>query len=95
MVRMRGASSSTVATIRRIDFCSTSGGAYLTVSLHPPCSTEGENNRRVVVVAVVLFHRADLPVSVKTRSWYVRTNRLPELPEEPHLLLLTEHCLAS
>src|SRR3712207_1455343 len=60
-----------------------------------PWSTEGENNRRVVVVAVVLSHRTNLPVGVKTRPWYVRTDRLPELPEELQLLLITEHRLAS
>ena len=54
-------------------------------------STEGENNRRLVMVAVVLAHGADLPVGVKTYPWHLRTDRSPELPEDPHLLLLTEH----
>ena len=69
--------------------------ALPTVQVTLPFSTEGENNRRVVVVAVVLAHRSDLPVGVKTRPWYVRTDRLPEPPEELQLLLLTEHRLAS
>ena len=34
---------------------------------HLPWSTESENDRRVVVVAVVLAHRADLPSSVEAR----------------------------
>ncbi len=50
----------------------------------PSCeSTEGEDDRRVVVVAVVLAHRADLPGAVKTRPWRLRTDRLPELSEVP------------
>ncbi len=69
--------------------------ALPTVPSTLPWSTEGENNRRVVVVAVVLSHRADLPVSVKTRPWYVRTDRLPKLPKDSQLLLITEHRLAS
>jgi hypothetical protein len=60
-----------------------------------PRSTEGEDNRRVVVVAVVLAHRAELPESAKTRLWRLRTDRLAELPEELQLLLITEHQLAS
>jgi hypothetical protein len=71
------------------------GFAYLTVLSILPYSTEGENNRRVVVVAVVLAHGADLPVSVKTRPWRLRTERLPELPEKLELLLIAKHCLAS
>ncbi len=69
--------------------------ALPTVPSTLPWSTEGEDDRRVVVVAIVLAHRADLPVSVKTRPWYIPTDRLPELPEELQLLLITEHRLAS
>jgi hypothetical protein len=58
-------------------------------------STEGEDNPRVVVVAIVLVHRADLPESVKTRPWRLRIDRLAQLSEEPHLLLIPEHQLAS
>jgi hypothetical protein len=60
-----------------------------------PPSTEGQDNPRIVVVAIVLAHRADLPISIKTRPWYVRTDRLPKLPEEFKFLLITEHQLAS
>ena len=58
-------------------------------------STDGEDDRREVVIAVVFAHRTDLPVGVKTSPWYIRVNRLPELPENPQLLLLAEHRLAS
>jgi len=54
-------------------------------------STKSKNHSRLVVVAVVLVHRADLPVGVKTRPWHLRTDRSPELPEDPQLLLLAEH----
>src|SRR5918994_5393124 len=58
-------------------------------------STEGKDNFREVVVAVVLAHRADLPQSVKTRPRHVRTDLSPQLSEELKLLLITEHYLAS
>ena len=42
------------------------------------CLTKCKDNRRVVVVTVVLAHRTDLPVGVKTHPGYVRTDRLAE-----------------
>ena len=69
--------------------------AYPTVPSTLPRSTEGKDNSRIVMVAVVFVHRADLPESVKTRPWRLRTDRLPKLPEEPQLLLITEHQLTS
>ena len=59
------------------------------------CLTKCKDNPRVIVVAIVLVHRADLPESVKTRPWYLRIDRLAQLSEEPHLLLIPEHQLAS
>src|SRR5215213_5950421 len=46
------------------------------------------------MTVVVLLYRTNLPPSVITRPWHVRVNRLPKLPEELQLLLLTEHHLA-
>ena len=46
------------------------------------CLTKCKDNRRVVVVTVVLAHRTDLTVGVKTHPWYVRTDRLPEPSED-------------
>ena len=47
------------------------------------CLTKCKNNRRVVMVAVVLAHRADLPVGEKTSPCRFRTNLLPEPPQDP------------
>jgi hypothetical protein len=57
------------------------GFANLTVPSMPPTLTEGENDRCVVVVAVVLSNRADLPGGVKPSPWHLRTDRFPELIE--------------
>jgi hypothetical protein len=47
------------------------------------CLTKCKDNRRVVMVAVVLAHRADLPVGEKTSPCRFRTNLLPEPPQDP------------
>ena len=78
--------------VGRIGLCSMcSDCAYLTAPSILPSSTEGEDDRRVVVLA----YRADLPVGEKTSPWCIRIDRLPEPPQDPQLLLITEHSLAS
>src|SRR5215208_1934746 len=47
------------------------------------------------MMVVVLLYRTNLPYSVKTCPWCLRTNILPKPLEDLQLLLLTEHRLAS
>src|SRR5215208_5935103 len=58
-------------------------------------STQGKDDRRVQMTKVVLLYRTNLPCSVKTRPWRIRTNRLPKLLQDLQFLLLAEHHLAS
>ena len=44
---------------------------------------------------VMLLYRSNLPYGVKTHPWHVRANGLAKPLEQPQLLLLTEHQLAS
>ena len=47
------------------------------------------------MLVVVLLYRINLPYSVETCPWCFRANGLAKLLEDLHLLLLTEHRLAS
>src|SRR5215204_2492777 len=58
-------------------------------------STQGKDDRRVQMTKVVFLYRTDLPCSVKTRPWRIRTNRLPKLLQDLRFLLLSEHHLSS
>src|SRR5215204_5820185 len=58
-------------------------------------STQGKDDRRVQMTKVVFLYRTDLPCSVKTRPWRIRTNRLPKLLQDLRFLLISEHHLAS
>src|SRR5215207_6660661 len=58
-------------------------------------STQGKDDRRVQMTKVVFLYRTNLPCSVKTRPWRIRTNRLPKLRQDLQFLLLAEHHLAS
>src|SRR5215207_9492133 len=60
-----------------------------------PSSTQGKDNRCVQMTKVVLLYWTNLPCSVKTRPWRIRTNRLPKVLQDLQFLLLAEHHLAS
>src|SRR5215204_1335408 len=58
-------------------------------------STQGKDDRRVQMTKIVFLYWTNLPRSVKTRPWRIRTNRLPKLLQDLQFLLLAEHHLAS
>src|SRR5215203_4714421 len=60
-----------------------------------PSSTQGKDNRCVQMTKVVLLYWTNLPCSVKTRPWRIRTNRLPKVLQDLQFLLLAEHQFAS
>src|SRR5215218_2794108 len=60
-----------------------------------PSSTQGKDNRCVQMTKVVFLYWTNLPCSVKTRPWRIRTNRLPKVLQDLQFLLLAEHHLPS